>query len=514
MRRLGLAALLLLAACGNGSDPAPQETLRVDVVGAFDAAGSRTVLEGPRAVLTEATQVGLVALDGNGQVVPGLATSWRVSDDGLTYIFRLRPAKWADGREVRAGDIVAVYRRILDPASRHPLKPLLDRIENAADVAAGRKPPKALGVNDPLPNIVEIRLVAPQPAFLQFLAHPSMAIQRQGRIPPSLGAFEVVDAAARPLRLTRNAAYFDASAVALGGLELTPAEDVAAAILRFRRNATDVVLPEGLTGLAEARSVPLQGALRTEAAHAAYGYLVNAKGPLADRRVRRALAMAVNRSAAGVTSAAFPGAAPFTGIVPRGLPSYPAPAEPDWAAWTAEARLAEAARLLAEAGYGAARPLVVEVAIPKGPEHAALLASVARDWAALGVTTRALVRSPKGHAAALAKRDYALALVERTSPADSARFFLVPFLCRAQPKVACNREADRLLDSSVREPDLALRQAAVRQAEQLLIDDVVMIPLLVPLRWALVHPRVAGWTDNTLGAHPLSRLDVLPDTER
>jgi len=513
MRRLALLAALLLAACGNGGDPAPQETLRVDAVGALDPA-ARPALGGPRAILTEATQVGLVALDGNGQVVPGLATSWRVSDDGLSYIFRLRPATWADGREVRAGDIVAVYRRILEPASRHPLKPLLDRIENAADVSAGRKSPKTLGVNDPLPNIVEIRLVAPQPAFLQFLAHPSMAIQRQGRTPPALGAFEVADTAGRPLRLTRNVAYFDASAVALGGIELTPADDVAAAILRFRRSATDIVLPDGLAGLAEARSVPLQGALRTEAAHAVYGYVVKAKGPLADRRVRRALAMAIDRTAPAVVSATFPGTPALTGMVPSGLPSYPAPAQPDWAAWTPDQRAAEASRLLAEAGHGAAKPLVVEVAIPKGPEHAALLASVARDWAALGVTTRALVRSPAGHAAALAKGDYQLALVERAAPADSARFFLLPFGCRAQPRIACNREADRLLDASRRESDLALRQGAVRQAEQLLIDDVVMIPLLVPLRWALVHPRVAGWTDNPLGAHPLSRLDVLPDTER
>ena len=514
MKRLAVLACLMLAACGNGSDPAPQETLRVDVVGGFDAAGSRTALDGPPAMMTEATQVGLVALDGNGQVVPGIATSWRVSDDGLSYIFRLRPAKWADGREVRAGDIVAVYRRILEPGSRHPLKPLLDRIENAADVSAGRKSPKALGVNDPLPNIVEIRLAAPQPAFLQLIAHSSMAIQRQGKVPPALGAFQIEDAEARPLRLTRNPAYFDASAVALGGIELTPSDDVNAAILRFRRNATDIVLSDGLAGLAEARSVPLQGALRTEAAHASYGYLVNAKGPLADRRVRRALAMAINRAAPPFVSAAFPGAPALTGIVPLGLPSYPAPAQPDWAAWTPEARAAEAARLLAEAGYGAAKPLIVEVSIPKGPEHAALLASVARDWAALGVTTRALVRSPSGHASALAKRDYQLALVERVAPADSARFFLVPFLCRAQPKLVCNREADRLLDASRRETDLALRQAAVRQAEQLLIDDVAMIPLLVPLRWSLVHPRVAGWSDNPLGAHPLSRLDVLPDTER
>jgi ABC-type oligopeptide transport system substrate-binding subunit len=115
------ALLLLLTACGGDDDArAPGATLKIDVIGPFDAAASRTVIGGPRDVLMNATQVGLVDFDAEGRVVPGLATSWRVSDDGLLYIFRLRDARWEDDRAITAGDVVAVMRRILARGDEWP----------------------------------------------------------------------------------------------------------------------------------------------------------------------------------------------------------------------------------------------------------------------------------------------------------------------------------------------------------------------------------------------------------
>ena len=54
---------------------------------------------------------GLVRFDGAGQVEPGLAERWNVSDDGLSYIFRLASGEWPDGRKIMARDVARILKR-------------------------------------------------------------------------------------------------------------------------------------------------------------------------------------------------------------------------------------------------------------------------------------------------------------------------------------------------------------------------------------------------------------------
>src|SRR3546814_9685910 len=82
-----------------------------------------------------------------------MATSWRVSDDGRSIIFRLREAEWTDGRDVTGQDFVRMFRAVMARDSKHPFKQILSVIENGADVAAGKKPPSALGVLAPIPEV-------------------------------------------------------------------------------------------------------------------------------------------------------------------------------------------------------------------------------------------------------------------------------------------------------------------------------------------------------------------------
>lgn len=512
LRPLPGLLLALLAACdGTDDSKAPGATLKIDVIGEFDPAGSRTVIGGPRDVLVNATQVGLVDFDAEGRVIPGLATSWRVSDDGLSYIFRLRDARWEDDRAITAGDVVAVLRRIVAPDSHHPLKPVLRRIENAPAVMAGKKPPRALGVFDPLPNIVEIRLASPQPQLLQILAHSSMAILRRGPFPPASGAFRVEDSESRPIRLRRNDRYYDRSAVALARVELMPMPEAVEAVGRFRRGATDIVTGGTIAGLNEARTVPVPQALRIEPTYGVYGYLANSrKGAMKDVRVRRALSMVIDRLAIQ-QQVDLPAVRPVYGLVPPNLPSYGEPPAPPWTALPVEERYAQAQALLAAAGYGPDNMLAVEISVPAAREHAAIAEQVSRDWGAIGVHTRLITRSSAAHRKALAAGDYQLALVERLSPVDSGRFFLAPFSCAAKAGGYCNPEADRLLDATTTMADLDARRQTLAAAEALIAADQPAIMLFVPVRWSLVHPRASGWADNITGTHPLSRLDVLPE---
>ncbi len=495
--------LIALAACGRG-DGGRDATLRVDVVGTLDDPASP-----PRLALTGATQLGLVQFDGRGQIVPGLAASWRVVDGGRSLIFRLREAKWSDGRALRAADVVQVFRRIMAPGSRNPLKPLFAGIDNAPAIIEGRAPVSLLGVTAPLEMVVEIRLSAPDTGLLELLALPQATIVRGERRPPAIGAFTVADASRRPIRLVRNDRYFDAADTQLGGLALTAAPDPASAIARFRRGDTDLVIGDGIAGYAMASALAPRGTLKVEAAWGSYGYVANQRrGPLADPRLRRALAMAVDRDALVRGVFNLREVVPLVSLVPpdAGGGSI-APPVPDWAGLDAAARQALAAQLIGAAGFGPDKPLSITVSLPQGREHARIVAAVARDWAPLGVTITTVALTPAALRAAIAVGDFDLALVERSAPASQPLFFLRPYTCAGSRGVYCNPGADALIAAARGMADEGARATALAHAETAMLADTPMIPLFMPVRWALVARGVTGWTANQGGQHPFAALD-------
>ena len=485
MRHRLLVLLLLAASCRQPPAEPAGATLRVDVVGKGLAA--RTI--------AAATQAGLTAVDATGHVVPALASSWRVASDGRDVIFRLRAAAWADGRPVKAGDVVAAFRRAAGPAGG-PLRPALGTIDGASAFAAGYAPASALGIGAPVDGVVELRLAAPDPVLLTVLAQPELAVTRTGPRPPALGAFTAATAGA-VTTLTRNPQYFAADGAVVGAVALTIAGDPGAAVARFARDRTDLVIGDGLAGLSDARLLGPQ-VLHVEPAWGVYGYLVNVRrGPLADAGVRRALAMTVARDALAARLFGISAMVPVAGILPPGLSA--AGALPDWAMLAPAARVDAARALLAAAGIDPAHPLALTVTLPAGREHAAVLAAVAADWAPLGVTVTARELAPADFAVALRRGDFELAASEHLLPVDAAVLFVAPFRC-GNAGGYCNPAVDTALDSAATDP------AALAAAETLLLAETPLIPLFRPVRWALVQPRVTGWVDNIAGAHPLARL--------
>lgn len=486
--RLIFTTLLLLAGCGSGGGD-HGSILRADIVGsATDDAGS------PRRAIASLTQAGLVGFDATGHVIPGLASSWRIADDGLSVIFRLRPRRWPDGKPVTASDVVASFRRAALPASRNPLRALLT----------------PLTVDAPINNVVEIRLAGTMPGILALLAQPEIAVTRAGTHPATLGPFRATDTAARPIVLTRDPAAPPAAAISLSAVALNPVADPGAAVARFARDRADLVIANGLAGFDDARLLTGSNVLRVERAWAIYGYLANTRtGPLADVRVRHALSMAVDRE--GLGSRLFGVALqPVLGLVPP-LPSEPAPALPDWAIQAPPARLDLARQLLAAAGFGLATPLTVTISLPDAREHTAVAAEVAASWSRIGVRTTIVTRSPEAHALAIARGTFELALIERTSPVDTPLTFLLPFACAASNGGLggyCNPGAGGLIAAARASADPAAGAATLGLAEATMVADTPLIALFAPVRWALVSPRVTGWSDNAVGQHPLALLGL------
>jgi ABC-type oligopeptide transport system substrate-binding subunit len=386
-------------------------------------------------------------------------------------------------------------------------------------------------VSAPLDDTVELRLSTPQPELLELLSLPALAVRPRRGSTDEAGPFvrEAPEPDAPPLPagaalLKRNPAFHAAQAVPLAGAVLVPA-DAETAIARFNRGETDLVLGGGLDGLGAARVTARREALLLEARRSVLLLRVNqGRGPLADRRIRRALQLAVNREALGPQLFGSSAAAPVTALSPPGLSAYPLPA-PDWAALPLADRQAEARRLIAEvrgeatdpaAGDAAdsPAPLRLVLAVPAGAATGRLVTAIAADLMAVGVELALAPRPAEAHGRAIAAGDFDLALDRIDAEIDSPLPFLLPFQCKANRHGVCLEEADRLLAESWQAPSRAQRLALLATAERLWAEDGAAIGLVQPLGWSLVSARVGGMAANAAGRHPLRYLTLTPDRRR
>src|SRR4051812_37182205 len=162
-RRLALllipAVMLAPAACRQQS----QGAVKAIVIGGEPKIRDPALgpLSPEDAVLLQNVAQGLVRFDGSGNIVGGLAERWNVSDDGLSYIFRLASMSWPDGKKITAPQIAKLLKRQLAARSRNPIKDSLGAVQ---DVVA---------MTD---RVIEIQLVAPRPNLLSLLAQPEFAI--------------------------------------------------------------------------------------------------------------------------------------------------------------------------------------------------------------------------------------------------------------------------------------------------------------------------------------------------
>lgn len=476
-----LIALLALSSCGpsDGDGPIP-----VAIIGVPDSLVQQGVrLSPPAQHIRAATREGLVALDQSGQVVPAIAERWIVTDDGLSYIFRLRDSNWPNGDAITASDV------------RQQLRDAITRMRGTSlglDLAVVRDIRAMTG------RVIEVRLEAPMPDFLRLLAQPELgfvkstrgagpmamsqgknkSIARLTALPPeqrALPAREDWEELARPV--------------------LVRALRAEAAVAAFSRGDVDLVLGGSIIDFPQAEAGPLsRGTIQVDPAVGLLGLTVRREtNLLADPGRREALSMAIDRTAL-IQSFGISGWRESSWIVP--LDAYaepPYPADRWDGASLADRREIAAARIRAWAT--ADREAVVQVALPDGPGSELLLNRLAEDWGAIGITVR---RATSAETADLELRD---TLARYSSP----RWYLNQFNCSLGQGL-CAPQADALVRQSLAEPDAAARERLLVEAHAALVEREVYIPLGAPVRWSLVRASLRNYIANAWGAHPLFPL--------
>jgi peptide/nickel transport system substrate-binding protein len=486
MRRLFLMLLILAvglipAACRKQ----PQGELKVVVIGGQPRMRDPALqpLSTSEAVLLQNVAQGLVRFDAAGNIIPGLAERWNVSDDGLSYIFRIAATAWPDGRKINAQQLAKILNRDLAARSKNPLKDHLGAID---DVVA---------MTD---RVIEIRLIAPRPNLLPMLAQPEMAIIRGGS---GTGPFRYKIAERNgELNLTREVGSPDEETRRKDELRLSGSE-AAEAIAGFADAKFDLVLGGTFNELPYARRIKLpRNSLRFDPAAGVFGLLpTRSGGPLDDPDVRSILSQAIDRDAF-VAALGVGNLAPRATLLQAGLDGLNPPAQPAWLGTPLDQRIGRL-RASIDGLLGRARRPAIRVALPKGPGGELLLQLLMRDWGALGFTVE--------WAPGAASADFVL--VDQVAPSSSPAWFVRRFRCGVVP--VCDSDMEGVLESARTSQVPAQRYALIAQAARMIDQKQLFIPITAPVRWSLVGSRVQNFAGNRYARHTLTDLNQRPGTD-
>lgn len=515
MRRLLLLVLPAILACGGGGESAPDRHTLIDSRDTYDPRSLDPALstDVPTGRAVAYLFDGLTRFTPDARVVPGLATSWDVSSDGINYTFHLRKGvKFHDGRPFTANQVLASFERVLDPATKGgrgwPLYP----IRGAEDYAAG-KTKSIAGMRIADDSTVVIALKEPLAIFPKLLAMPVASIVPDnpgpafGQKPIGTGPWKFVEWKHDDyLRFARNPDYFDGPPKT-DSLMARIIPEPSTATAEFEAGNVDVLtVPEQETRSWE--DDPAKKALLKTAPALRFWYLgINTtRGALKDVRVRQALnyAVDVNTMLQQVLGGRGSAAA---GVIPPTLGGA------DTTRKGFAHDINKAKQLLAEAGH--ANGIDLELWTSQTPPSPRIAQTIQANLAEAGIRVKLVQRDASSMREAARKGETDLALKEWWADYPDAENFLYPLLHSKNKGVGgnvsfySNPAFDRLVDASHREQDEAKRNELYVQADQIAFNDAPMIFLFFYTEATAVQPWVKGfvvpavfsgqrWTDVTI----------------
>ncbi len=239
---------------------------------------------------------GLTTYGEDGSIVPGVAESWDVSDDGMTYTFHLRDARWSNGDMIEAGDFSRAFERLLDPATSSPNAYLLSDIVGARERLDGQGGYLS-GVEVIDGRTFTLRLVAAEPLLLTYLAQPAAAPLHSRMVDSADWSNPIVSGPFQPegffdptvVRLVKNEHYHQAASILTRGVVYTTADANEAA----RRMLVELDLGE-FSKLPDEQPDPQYAEVLVSQGTAVYAAIVNTDR-IGDLDVRRALSAVLDR---------------------------------------------------------------------------------------------------------------------------------------------------------------------------------------------------------------------------
>ena len=468
--------------------------------------------------------------------LPGVAESWDVSEDGRRYVFHLRSdARWSNGDPVTSHDFAWSWMRLLDPETGAEYAYQLWCIEGArdyttADVSAEerrRSLAPRVAIETPDERTLAVRLVSPTPYFLHLSSfYATMpvhrpSIERAREAFPETWQVEWLRperlVTNRPfllrerrlhdrLRLVKNPWYWDADHVAFRTIDVLAVESYSTMLNLYLTGEVDWIercapnLVPRMMAREDYDPVPYLGS---------YFYRVNVtRPPFDDRRVRRALALAIDRRAI-VSKVTKKGETPSWSLCPPGLAGYSRAAmarsggagDADY-----ESDCAEARALLAEAGFGpeGARFPTFEIHYNKSESHRDVAEVVADAWRrTLGLDVQLLNQEWKTYLDTQRNVDYDVSRSAWIQDYPDPNTFLEIFVTGGKNNRTGWSDAryDALIEQAREEPDVARRMELLSRAEAILLEELPILPIYAYTTNNAVNPRLGGFFENPQDDH-------------
>ncbi|MBO9483009.1 ABC transporter substrate-binding protein [Salinisphaera sp. G21_0] len=468
--------------------------------------------------------LGLTTEAADGTIIPGAAESWTVSDDGLVYKFMLRDHTWSDGKPVTAQDFKMALERILKPETAAGYASLLYTIKGAEEYNTGKAGPEALAVKAIDDSTLEITLSGPAPYFIAQLAHytaypvPSHKIEELGKNwakdsnMVSNGAFTLSEWTPNAqIRLKRNPQFYDAANVSLDELVYYPQEDRSAVLKRVRAGEIDIQTDFASSDLKWLEK-NMPDYVRIAPYLGVYYYPLNLDDDvLKDLRVRRALAMTIDRKIL-TEKVLRTGEVAAYSFVPPGTGDYGSSPEVSWKGMTQAERVAEAQKLMKQAGFDKSNAPTIRLSYNTSENHKKVAIAVAAMWKkALGVKTELFNTEVKVHYDNLKTRDFQAARAGWIADYNDPQNFLNLMESRNTSQNYANfndNTFNDLMRKAELEADPVKRNDYMRQAEVIALNELPNIPIYHYVSKNLVSPKVDGWVDNASDIHRARYLSI------
>ncbi len=462
----------------------------------------------------------------NGDVIPGGAESWEISEDGTVYTFKIRQgAKWSNGDPVTAHDFEFGLKRSANPTTGSKYSMILSPILNVEAIIANEKPIEEMAVKALDDYTLEITLKAPTPFFLGLLNHSTTYPVHKGNLethgnqfsrPGKLvgnGAYTLTEWVVQShIIIERNDQYWDNANTRIDKVSYLPIEDDSTELKRYRAGEVDYTATVPLSQYKWIRE-NLNDELHADPYLGTYYYGFNlVKPPFENNlKLRKALSLAVDRTT--LTGKVMgTGEIPAYSWVPPGMNNYTSQTF-DYADMTQPERLELAQKLYQEAGYSKDNPLEIEIRYNTNEGHKKIAIAISAMWKqALGVKVSLLNEEWK-----VFLENRKQKIVTQVFRAGWIGDYNDPytFLELMHSKHGINDSAynnpeyDQLLSDISLEADPAKRRALMEKAEAIMLADHPIMPIYTYASKKMIKPYVAGYEANILDHHYSKDLKIM-----
>jgi oligopeptide transport system substrate-binding protein len=455
---------------------------------------------------------------------PAMATRWEMSEDGRTYTFHIRPGvTWSDGSPLDANDFLYSWRRVLAPETGSKYAGLLYPILNAEAFNRGEVDASQLGLRVPDDTTLVVTLESPTSYFVfltqfyTFLPVPQHVIEKYGdrwTQPDNVvgnGPFLLKEWRQRDhFTFVKNPRYWNADVVKLDKVIAYSVEDLNTATNLYKAGVIDWN-PSGYTPSQFIPHLRQFADFRQGRYQGTYFYSVNAtRPPLDNPWVRRALNYAIDRDAIS-NQLLKKSRDPWGLFAPSGYPGYEAPKpityDPDYAR-----------ECLVKAGFPGGKGMrKVGILFNTSEDHRRIAESIQALWKReLGIEVELENKEWGSYLAAQSALDYDVARRSWIGDYLDPNTFLSCFLTGD----GNNRTGwgdpryDALLRAATFELDPVKRFRMLSDAEAVLLESGVVLPIYHYSTTELVKPYVRGIYQTALDTHPIHEVWIDRDWQK